>query len=76
NEFQDSQSSIEEGSLKMTGSGNNGYEVTYIEHGSAFRKSKGQKQETTARVRARFDKDFKLTYFRQEQLLENRFIDE
>ncbi|KAA5549436.1 SHOCT domain-containing protein [Adhaeribacter rhizoryzae] len=76
NEFQDSQSSIEDGSLKMTNRGDNNYEVTYIEHGTAFRKSKGQKQETTARVRARFDKDFKLTYFRQEQLLENRFIEE
>jgi len=76
NEFQDSQSSIEDGSLKMTSRGDNNYEVTYIEHGTAFRKSKGQKQETTARVRARFDKDFKLTYFRQEQLLENRFIEE
>ncbi|GEO02386.1 hypothetical protein AAE02nite_00500 [Adhaeribacter aerolatus] len=76
NEFQDSQSSIEEGTLKMTSSGENGYEVTYIEHGTAFRKSKGQKQETTARVRARFNKDFKMTYFRQEQLLENRFIEE
>ncbi|MGV3587604.1 MAG: SHOCT domain-containing protein [Adhaeribacter sp.] len=76
NEFQDSQSSIEDGSLKMTNRGDNSYEVTYIEHGTAFRKSKGQKQETTARVRARFDKDFKLTYFRQEQLLENRFIEE
>jgi hypothetical protein len=75
NEFQDSQSDIEDGSLKLTSSGDSGYEVTYIEHGTAFRKSKGQKQETTARVRARFDKDFKLTYFRQEQLLENKFID-
>lgn len=75
-EFQDSESTIEDGSLKLTGNGENGYEVTYIEHGSAFRKSKGQKQETTARVRARFDKNFKLTYFRQEQLLENKFTNE
>ena len=76
NEFQESQSSIEDGTLQLTNSSDNGYEVTYIEHGSAFRKSKGQKQETTARVRARFDKDFKLTYFRQEQLLENKFTDQ
>jgi hypothetical protein len=75
-EFQDSESNIEEGTLKLVNTGENGFEVTYIEHGKAFRKSKGQKQETTARVRARFDKDFKITFFRQEQLLENKFIDE
>ena len=74
-EFQDSESEIEDGTIKLTNSGENGFEVTYIEHGKAFRKSKGQKQETTARVRARFDKDFKITFFRQEQLLENKFFD-
>ena len=74
-EFQDSESSIEGGTMKLTANNANGYEVTYLEHGSAFRKSKGQKQETTARVRARFDPNFKMTYFRQEALLENKFVE-
>lgn len=74
-EFQDSQSSIEDGSMKLVSNSADGYEVTYIEHGSALRKSKGQKQQTTARVRARFDQNFKMTYFRQEQLLENKFVE-
>jgi hypothetical protein len=74
-EFVDSQTSIEDNSLKLTANEPDGYEVTYIEHGSALRKSKGQKQETTARVRARFNQDFKMTYFRQEQLLENKFVE-
>lgn len=74
-EFQDSESSIEGGSMKLTANNVNGYEVTYLEHGSAFRKSKGQKQETTARVRAKFNPNFKMTYFRQEALLENKFVE-
>lgn len=73
-EFQDSEASIEEGSIK-TSTIPNGYEVTYIENGTAFRKSKDQKQQTKARVRARFDADFKMTYFRQEALLENNFVE-
>lgn len=73
-EFQDSEASIEEGSMKVTPAAN-GYEVSYIELGSAMRKSKNQKQQTKARVRARFDADFKMTYFRQEALLENNFVE-
>jgi hypothetical protein len=73
-EFLDSEASIEEGSLKAS-TVPNGYEVTYIEHGSALRKSKDQKQQTKARVRARFDAGFKMTYFRQEALLENTFVE-
>ena len=74
-EFQDSESAIEGGSMKLVSSNADGFEVTYLEHGSAFRKSKGQKQETTARVRAKFDPNFKMTYFRQEALLENKFVE-
>ena len=74
-EFVDSEASIEDNSLKLTANGTNGYEVTYLEHSSALRKSKGQKQQTTARVRAKFNQDFKMTYFRQEQLLENKFVE-
>ncbi|MGV3639778.1 MAG: SHOCT domain-containing protein [Adhaeribacter sp.] len=73
-EFQDSEASIEDGSMKVTPAAS-GYEVSYIELGSALRKSKNQKQQTKARVRARFDPDFKMTYFRQEALLENKFVE-
>jgi hypothetical protein len=73
-EFQDSEAGIESGSMKVS-SVPDGYEVTYIEQGTAFRKSKNQKQQTKARVRARFDPSFKMTYFRQEALLENNFIE-
>ncbi|QNF31627.1 SHOCT domain-containing protein [Adhaeribacter swui] len=75
-EFLDGKSSIQEGSMAVVNVGNNSYELTYLENGSAFRKSKNQKQETKAAVRVRFNPDFKITYFRQEQLLENRFITE
>ncbi|RDC62082.1 SHOCT domain-containing protein [Adhaeribacter pallidiroseus] len=75
-EFIDGKSSIQEGSLTVVNAGNNSYELTYLENGSAFRKSKNQKQETKAAVRVKFNPDFKITYFRQEQLLENRFITE
>jgi len=74
-EFQDSESSIEGGSMKLVSSNADGFEVTYLEHGSSFRKSKGQKQEIIARVRAKFDSNFKMTYFRQEALLENKFVE-
>ena len=74
-EFQDSESTIEEGSMKLVSNNAEGFEVTYLEHGSAFRKSKGQKQQTTARVRAKFDPNYKMTYFRQEALLENKFVE-
>jgi hypothetical protein len=73
-EFQDSEVTIEDGSMKVSSSAN-GYEVTYIENGTALRKSKNQKQKTKARVRARFDANFKMTYFRQEALLENTFVE-
>jgi hypothetical protein len=73
-EFQDSEASIEAGSMKVAPVAN-GYEVTYIENGRALRKSKNQQQQTKARVRARFDTSFKMTYFRQEALLENNFVE-
>ena len=73
-EFLDSEASIEEGSIKVF-TIPNGYEVTYLENGTALRKSKNQKQQTKARVRARFDAEFKITYFRQEALLENTFVE-
>lgn len=75
-EFINGQTSIQEGSLEVVNSGNNSYELTYLENGSALRKSKNQKQETKAAVRVKFNLDFKITFFRQEQLLENKFTDE
>ncbi len=75
-EFLNGQSRIQAGSMKVVNTGNNGYELTYLEHGSAFRQSKKQKQEVKAMVRIRFNPDFKITYFRQERLLQNRFIKE
>ncbi|WP_133271707.1 RodZ family helix-turn-helix domain-containing protein [Hymenobacter radiodurans] len=47
--------------------------VTYVEKSRAFRKSRQQYQNTTAQVRIRFNRDFKITYLRQERLLENTF---
>jgi hypothetical protein len=47
--------------------------VTYLEKSRAFRKSRQQYQNTTAQVRIRFNRDFKITYLRQERLLENTF---
>jgi hypothetical protein len=47
--------------------------VTYLEKSRAFRKSRQQYQNTTAQVRIRFDRDFKIVYLRQERLLENTF---
>jgi hypothetical protein len=47
--------------------------VTYLEKSRAFRKSRQQYQSTTAQVRIRFDKDYKIMYLRQERLLENTF---
>lgn len=47
--------------------------VTYLEKSRAFRKSRQQYQNTTAQVRIRFNRDFKIVYLRQERLLENTF---
>lgn len=74
-EFLDGKTTIQEGSMKVQRASNGIYELTYLENGSAFRKSKNQQQETKAAVRVRFNPDFKITYFRQEQLLENKFTD-
>lgn len=47
--------------------------ATYTEQSRAFRVSKNQHQRTRTQVRVRFDPDFKMTYMRQEKLLENTF---
>ena len=74
-EFQNGQTTIQEGSMEVVNIGSNNYEVTYIENSSAFRKSKNQQQETKAGVRVKFNADFKMTYLRQERLLENKLTD-
>lgn len=47
--------------------------ATYTEQSRAFRVSKGQHQRTRTQVRVRFNPDYKITYMRQEKLLENTF---
>lgn len=74
-EFLNGKTVIQDGSMQVKNSTHNGYELTYLERGSAFRKSRNQQQATTSRVRVKFDLDFKIAYFRQEQLLENKFTD-
>lgn len=49
--------------------------ATFQERGRTLRKSLNQYQQTLTQVRARFDATGKLTYFRQERLLENTFTD-
>ena len=49
--------------------------ATFQERGRTLRKSLNQHQQTLTQVRARFDATGKLTYFRQERLLENTFTD-
>ena len=47
--------------------------ATYTEQSRAFRVSKGQHQRTRTQVRVRFDPQYKMTYMRQEKLLESTF---
>ncbi|UOQ78415.1 hypothetical protein MUN84_07535 [Hymenobacter sp. 5516J-16] len=73
-EFLEGQTTIEPGSLKVSPPVNDGSRVvTFIEKSSALRQSLQKRQQTTAQVRVRFDKNFKIVYLRQERLLENTF---
>lgn len=75
-EFTDASTQIEPGSLKVGPVANDGSRlVTYLEKSQAFRQSLQKHQQTTARVRVRLDKNFKIVYLRQEKLLENTFTD-
>ena len=47
--------------------------ATYTEQSRAFRVSKNQFQRTRTQVRVRFNPAYKMTYMRQEKLLENTF---
>ncbi|WP_400193554.1 hypothetical protein [Hymenobacter sp. B81] len=75
-EFLESQLSYEPGSLQISPVAEDGtVMVQYQERGRSLRKSRNQYQQTLAQVRARLDRNGKLTYFRQERLLENNFTD-
>lgn len=73
-EFLEGQTTIEPGSLKVSPPVADGSRVvTFIEKSTARRQSLQKQQQTTAQVRVRFDKNFKIVYLRQERLLENTF---
>ncbi|UYZ58984.1 SHOCT domain-containing protein [Hymenobacter latericus] len=75
-EFTESQISFDPSSLQISPVTDDGsVTVTYNERGRSLRKSRNQYQQTLAQVRARIDRTGKLTYFRQERLLENTFTD-
>ncbi|TGE10088.1 hypothetical protein [Hymenobacter fodinae] len=75
-EFLEAQSQIEPGTLKISPPVNDGSRVaTYVEKLQALRQSLQKRQQTRAQVRARFDKNFKIVYLRQEKLLENTFTE-
>jgi hypothetical protein len=75
NEFLNGRSSFDPSSIRIVNRDKDTYEVVFIEHGQAFRKSRNQHQELTARVRAKFNKNFRMTYYRQERILKNEFRD-
>lgn len=73
-EFLEAESQIEPGTLKVSPPVNDGSRVvTYTEKSRALRQSLQKRQQTTALVRVRFDKNYKIVYLRQEKLLENTF---
>ncbi|WP_167855115.1 SHOCT domain-containing protein [Hymenobacter wooponensis] len=75
-EFLEAQNQIEPGTLKISPPVNDGSRVaTYIEKIQSLRQSMQKHQQTRAQVRARFDKNFKIVYLRQEKLLENTFTE-
>lgn len=73
-EFKELNTRIVPGTLRVSPPATDGTRTaTYTEQSRAFRVSKGQHQRTRTQVRVRFDPDFKMTYMRQEKLLENTF---
>lgn len=75
-EFTEEETQVEPSSLKIGPETEDGTRmVTYLEKSKAFRVSRQQHQQTTAQVRVRLDRDYKITYLRQERLLENTFTD-
>jgi hypothetical protein len=75
-EFLEADTQIDPTSLQIGPIANDGTRmVTYLEKGRAFRQSRQQHQQTTAQVRVRFDKNYKIVFLRQERLLENTFTE-
>ncbi|SDY53420.1 SHOCT domain-containing protein [Hymenobacter psychrophilus] len=75
-EFLEGQSSIQPGTLQVgTPVADGSRVVTYVEDSKAFRQSRQEIQRTSAQIRIRFDKNFKIVYLRQEKLLKNEFGD-
>ncbi|GAA4376817.1 hypothetical protein [Hymenobacter koreensis] len=75
-EFLESEISFDPGTLQISPVAEDGtVMVQYQERGRSLRKSRNQYQQTVAQVRARIDRSGKVTYFRQERLLQNTFTD-
>ena len=73
-EFTEEETQVVPGSLKVGPETEDGTRVvTYQEKSRAFRASRQQHQQTTAQVRVRLNRDYQITYLRQERLLENTF---
>ncbi|OON67985.1 SHOCT domain-containing protein [Hymenobacter sp. CRA2] len=75
-EFTEAKISFDPATLQISQPAEDGsVTVTYQERGRSLRKTLNQYQQTLAQVRARFDRNGQLTYFRQERLLQNSFTD-
>jgi len=75
-ELKDAQFQVEPGSLRVAAPANDGSRVvTYIERGRGFRQSLQKNQYIRAQMRLRLNPDYKITYQKQERLLENTLTD-
>ena len=65
---------VEPGTLQVSAPAQDGSRtVTYSEACRLFRVSKGRYQRLRTQVRAKFDADYRITFLRQEKMLENVF---
>jgi hypothetical protein len=75
-ELKDAQFQVEPGSLRVSPPTADGTRVvTYIERGRGFRQSLQKNQYIRAQMRLRLNPDYKITYQKQERLLENTLSD-
>jgi hypothetical protein len=75
-EFKDAQTQVEPGTLRISPVATDGSRVaTYTERSRAFRQSLQKNQYTRAQMRVRVNSDYKITYQKQERLLENTLSD-
>ena len=75
-ELKDAQFQVEPGSLRVSPPTTDGSRVvTYIERGRGFRQSLQKNQYIRAQMRLRLNPDYKITYQKQERLLENTLSD-